>query len=69
MAWIETKVYTYLSAVRLDTIMTLAYEALAAGQLDVIDVYTTDAKLSKYQLKNPLGRSRLFSQVRCASSL
>jgi osmoprotectant transport system permease protein len=29
----------------------LAYEALAAGQVDVIDIYTTDAKIAKYQLR------------------
>lgn len=29
----------------------LAYEALAAGQIDVIDVYSTDAKIGRYQLK------------------
>lgn len=29
----------------------LAYEALAAGQVDVIDVYTTDAKLGRYRLR------------------
>lgn len=29
----------------------LAYEALAAGQVDVIDVYTTDAKIARYRLR------------------
>lgn len=29
----------------------LAYEALAAGQIDVIDVYSTDAKIGRYKLK------------------
>ncbi|MBI4203517.1 MAG: ABC transporter permease subunit [Betaproteobacteria bacterium] len=29
----------------------LAYEALAAQQIDVIDVYSTDAKLDKYRLR------------------
>ena len=29
----------------------LAYEALAAGQLDVIDVYSTDAKIVRYALR------------------
>ncbi len=29
----------------------LAYAALAAGQVDVIDVYTTDAKLTRYRLR------------------
>lgn len=28
----------------------LAYEAIAGNQVDVIDIYTTDAKLDKYQL-------------------
>jgi len=28
----------------------LAYEAIAHGQVDVIDIYSTDAKLDKYQL-------------------
>jgi osmoprotectant transport system permease protein len=28
----------------------LAYEALAAGQVDVIDVYSTDAKIERYRL-------------------
>jgi len=29
----------------------LAYEALAAGRIDVIDVYSTDAKIARYQLR------------------
>ena len=29
----------------------LAYEALASGQVDVIDVYTTDAKIARYRLR------------------
>lgn len=29
----------------------LAYEALAAGQIDVIDVYSTDAKIGRYNLR------------------
>jgi osmoprotectant transport system permease protein len=28
----------------------LAYEALAAGRIDVMDIYTTDAKIERYQL-------------------
>jgi osmoprotectant transport system permease protein len=39
----------------------LAYEAIAGGQVDVIDIYTTDAKLDKYQLtvlEDDLGSSR-----------
>lgn len=37
----------------------LAYEALAAGQVDLIDVYTTDAKIAKYGLRI-LGDDRQF---------
>lgn len=29
----------------------LAYEALAEGQIDVMDIYSTDAKIEKYQLR------------------
>lgn len=29
----------------------LAYEALAAGEIDVIDIYSTDAKIAKYRLR------------------
>ena len=29
----------------------LAYEALAGGQVDVMDVYSTDAKIARYQLR------------------
>jgi osmoprotectant transport system permease protein len=29
----------------------LAYEALAAGQIDVMDVYSTDAKIARYRLR------------------
>ncbi len=29
----------------------LAYEALAAGQVDAIDLYTTDAKMARYRLR------------------
>jgi osmoprotectant transport system permease protein len=29
----------------------LAYEALAGGQVDVIDIYTTDAKIDQYRLR------------------
>lgn len=29
----------------------LAYEALAAGDIDVIDIYSTDAKIAKYHLR------------------
>ncbi|HTQ77656.1 MAG TPA: glycine betaine ABC transporter substrate-binding protein [Burkholderiales bacterium] len=29
----------------------LAYEALAAGRIDVMDIYTTDAKIARYRLR------------------
>jgi osmoprotectant transport system substrate-binding protein/osmoprotectant transport system permease protein len=29
----------------------LAYEAIAAGRIDVMDIYTTDAKIARYQLR------------------
>jgi len=29
----------------------LAYEAIAAGRIDVLDVYTTDAKIERYKLR------------------
>ncbi len=29
----------------------LAYEAIAAGQIDVMDIYSTDAKISRYSLR------------------
>jgi osmoprotectant transport system permease protein len=29
----------------------LAYEALAAGKIDVMDIYTTDAKIARYRLR------------------
>jgi osmoprotectant transport system permease protein len=29
----------------------LAYEALAGGQIDVMDIYSTDAKIAKYKLR------------------
>jgi len=29
----------------------LAYEALAGGQIDVMDIYSTDAKIQKYKLR------------------
>ena len=37
----------------------LAYEALASGQVDVIDLYTTDAKIARYGVK-PLADDRGF---------
>lgn len=38
----------------------LAYEALAAGRVDVIDVYTTDAKLARYRLRVLEDDQRVF---------
>jgi osmoprotectant transport system substrate-binding protein/osmoprotectant transport system permease protein len=29
----------------------LAYEAIAAGQIDIMDIYSTDAKIAKYKLR------------------
>ncbi|MEJ0001321.1 MAG: glycine betaine ABC transporter substrate-binding protein [Verrucomicrobiota bacterium] len=29
----------------------LAYEAIAAGRIDVMDIYTTDAKIERFQLR------------------
>jgi osmoprotectant transport system permease protein len=29
----------------------LAYEAIAAGQIDVMDIYSTDAKITRYQMR------------------
>ena len=37
----------------------LAYEALAAGEIDVMDIYTTDAKIAGYRLL-PLGDDRRY---------
>jgi osmoprotectant transport system substrate-binding protein/osmoprotectant transport system permease protein len=37
----------------------LAYEAIAAGRIDVMDVYTTDAKIERYRLR-VLEDDRLF---------
>jgi osmoprotectant transport system permease protein len=38
----------------------LAYEALAAGSIDVMDVYTTDAKLARYRLRTLEDDRRFF---------
>lgn len=38
----------------------LAYEALAAGQVDVIDVYSTDAKIGRYRLRVLADDARFF---------
>lgn len=38
----------------------LAYEALAARQVDVIDVYSTDAKLDKYRLRVLIDDRKFF---------
>ena len=37
----------------------LAYEAIAAGKIDVMDIYTTDAKIERFQLR-PLEDDRKF---------
>ena len=37
----------------------LAYEALAAGKIDVMDIYTTDAKIERYRLR-PLTDDRAY---------
>jgi osmoprotectant transport system permease protein len=37
----------------------LAYEALAAGEIDVLDLYSTDAKIERYRI-NVLGDDRHF---------
>jgi len=39
----------------------LAYEAIAAGQVDVVDVYATDAKIVRYQLRVLTDDRRFFS--------
>jgi osmoprotectant transport system permease protein len=38
----------------------LAYEALAAGQVDVIDIYSTDAKIGRYRLRVLVDDARFF---------
>ena len=38
----------------------LAYEALAAGELDVIDLYSTDAKIERYRIKVLQDDKRFF---------
>lgn len=38
----------------------LAYEALAAGQVDVIDIYSTDAKIGRYRLRVLADDARFF---------
>ena len=46
----------------------LAYEAIAAGRIDVMDVYTTDAKIERYKLR-VLEDDRAFfrATTRCSS--
>ena len=36
----------------------IAYEALAAGEIDVMDLYTTDAKIERYAHRRARGRPR-----------
>lgn len=38
----------------------LAYEAIAAGQIDVLDIYSTDAKIGKYALRVLIDDRRYF---------
>jgi osmoprotectant transport system permease protein len=38
----------------------LAYEALAQNQIDVIDIYSTDAKIAKYQMRVLLDDAQYF---------
>lgn len=38
----------------------LAYEALASGQVDVIDIYSTDAKIGKYRMRVLTDDRRFF---------
>jgi osmoprotectant transport system permease protein len=38
----------------------LAYEALAAGKIDVMDIYTTDAKIPRYRLRVLADERRYF---------
>lgn len=38
----------------------IAYEAIAAGRIDVVDVYTTDAKIGRYRLRVLVDDRRFF---------
>lgn len=40
----------------------IAYEALAAGEIDVMDVYTTDAKIERYRLRVLADELRYFPE-------
>jgi osmoprotectant transport system permease protein len=40
----------------------LAYEAIAAGQIDVMDIYSTDAKIAKYALRVASDDKRYFPE-------
>jgi osmoprotectant transport system permease protein len=40
----------------------LAYEALAAGQIDITDIYSTDAKIAKYKLRVLQDDKRFFPE-------
>jgi osmoprotectant transport system permease protein len=42
----------------------LAYEALAAGRVDVMDIYSTDAKIAKYRLRVLEDDRRVFPEYR-----
>ena len=47
----------------------LAYEALAAGHIDVMDVYTTDAKIKRYGTARAGRRPRIFPALRRAAAV
>ena len=40
----------------------LAYEAIAAGQIDVMDIYSTDAKIARYKLRVLADDKRYFPE-------
>ncbi len=42
----------------------LAYEAIASGKIDVIDIYTTDAQIQHLDLRGARGRPRLLPALR-----
>ena len=47
----------------------LALDALARGELDVVDVYTTDAQIESTAAAPPRGRSRVLSSLRRGAAL
>ena len=42
----------------------LAYEALAAGRIDVMDIYSTDAKIAKYRMRLLADERKFFPEYR-----